>query len=135
MTISNRGIFPLKKKHCGTDKRLQIDPIDYKTKKFDVTPALRSKPWEEILVELKKCQLLCKECHKIKTKKEGSNLVKIKGSANGQSKLTEQDVIAVKQLLLNKEPCRSIAEKFKVSRETISAIKIGRSWSHINIVS
>ena len=127
------GLLGNKCANCNAEKDLQIDHIDYKLKKFNITPSLRSKPWEDVLIELKKCQLLCRKCHKIKTVLEGSyGFERAIGSANGQSKLTEQDVILIKDLLTKKLSCESIAKKFGVSRETISAIKTGRSWSHLN---
>ena len=54
---------------CGCTHNLQLDHIDPKTKKFDVSQKLggRLGPlWEEI----RKCQLLCEPCHKQKTKED-----------------------------------------------------------------
>ena len=60
---------------CGCKYDLQIDHIDPFTKKFDVTRKLSSKLgplWEEIY----KCQLLCKSCHKEKTKEDQKSIQK-----------------------------------------------------------
>jgi len=55
---------------CGcTDQQLQIDHIDVTTKEYDILPKLGGKLgplWEEI----HKCQLLCEDCHKEKTKED-----------------------------------------------------------------
>ena len=54
---------------CGCKHNLQIDHIDPRTKKFDITQKLSSKLgplWEEI----HKCQLLCGSCHREKNKED-----------------------------------------------------------------
>jgi len=48
---------------CGSTTKLEIDHIDLRTKKYTVTVGWRR---PDIANELKKCQLLCKECHKKK---------------------------------------------------------------------
>lgn len=55
-----------------------------------------------------------------------------KGEKNGNSKLTKENIIKIKQdlnkgFLTNKE----IAKKFGVNPVTISDIKTKKSWSHI----
>lgn len=51
---------------CGSTNRMEIDHIDPKTKKFEIGK-MWSRAWNKILIELKKCQLLCHDCHRIKT--------------------------------------------------------------------
>lgn len=53
---------------CSVD-RLEIDHIDWKTKKFDISSVF-SRTESRFLEELAKCQLLCKTCHIEKTKKD-----------------------------------------------------------------
>ncbi len=54
------------------------------------------------------------------------------GEKNGFAKLTEAQVIHIKQLLADgKLTQKAIASHFNVSRETISNIKNGRRWSHV----
>ena len=48
-------------------------------------------------------------------------------------KLSEEDVIKIKELLLKGIKQREIAEKFGVKQATISSIKHNRIWSHIKI--
>ena len=63
MTLGNKCA------RCGCKHNLQLDHIDPRTKKFDVTPKLGSKLgplWEEI----HKCQLLCESCHREKNKED-----------------------------------------------------------------
>lgn len=47
---------------CGTHKELQVHHKDPNLKEFTISSEF-SKPWDEILVELNKCELLCKNCH------------------------------------------------------------------------
>jgi hypothetical protein len=54
--------------YCGSNKRLEIDHIDRKTKKYNPT---RFWLYPKILAEeLPKCQILCHACHKEKTRLE-----------------------------------------------------------------
>lgn len=54
---------------CGETHNLQFDHIDPSTKSFNV-----SRMWglskDKFWSELKKCQLLCEECHKTKSNEE-----------------------------------------------------------------
>ena len=52
---------------CGSRDELEIDHIDAKQKGFSIGSRLSSAPMSEILAEVAKCQLLCKECHKKKS--------------------------------------------------------------------
>lgn len=56
-------------KHCGSWEDLEVDHIDRATKEYRVGEVWwrRSEIREK---ELAKCQVLCRRCHKIKTKKE-----------------------------------------------------------------
>lgn len=52
---------------CGSRQDLEFDHIDPDTKTFSI---LRHWKWpiEKLMPELAKCQLLCKDCHKLKTR-------------------------------------------------------------------
>jgi len=54
-------------KSCGTTKNLQFDHIDPTTKSFSIAKRYRCK---DVFEEIKKCQLLCYECHLKKTSEE-----------------------------------------------------------------
>lgn len=54
-----------------------------------------------------------------------------KGEDNGNSRLTEQDVGAIKVQLAFGIPQQEIADCFGVTQPVISAINRGRSWSHV----
>jgi hypothetical protein len=57
------------------------------------------------------------------------------GIENTEAKLTEQQVREIKKLLvMEKRPAlRRIAERYNVSYVTISKIKHGQIWKHINV--
>ena len=50
------------------------------------------------------------------------------GEKNSQSKLTEQDVLYIRN---SKEKGSILAKQFKISHPTICDIRKGRSWTHI----
>lgn len=51
---------------CGSQEDLEFDHIDPATKEFSIIGGSRVAR-ARLLEELKKCQLLCKDCHKKKT--------------------------------------------------------------------
>ena len=58
---------------CGVDdiRVLDFDHIDPFTKSFNIARALNDRlNWKMILTEIDKCQILCANCHKIKTATE-----------------------------------------------------------------
>jgi len=56
-----------------------------------------------------------------------------KGSSNGRSKLHEEDVKQIKQMLISQKLQRDIADQFNVSISTISQINRGVIWKHVEI--
>ena len=61
-----------------------------------------------------------------------SNLGIHEGSKNANSKLTEEEVIEIKEVLISQKGMgRILAEKYGVSISLISAIRQGRIWRHI----
>ena len=60
--------------------------------------------------------------------------INTQGQNNGYAKLTEAQVIQIKQLLDDgKLTQKTIGSQFNVSRHTIKDIKSGRRWRHINL--
>lgn len=54
---------------CGSKESLEFDHIDPSTKAFTITTMLAGN-WDNLLIEVKKCQLLCSVCHRNKSSKE-----------------------------------------------------------------
>lgn len=57
------------------------------------------------------------------------------GQKNGMSKLTEKDVIEIKQLLSDGETCRYISKIFNVNECTISKIKQKTRWKYLDSIT
>lgn len=55
-----------------------------------------------------------------------------KGSTNGNSRLCEKDVAEIKYLLNEFVPGKQIAKLFGISKFAVYAIKIGKTWKHVN---
>jgi len=51
----------------GNKIKFELDHINPEEKSFNISDYIKSFPWDEILAELDKCQLLCYPCHKKKT--------------------------------------------------------------------
>ena len=58
---------------CGSVERLEFDHIDRTTKKYEPR-MLWSRSIETIIEELMKCQLLCHDCHNLKTRMENTKV-------------------------------------------------------------
>ena len=57
--------------------------------------------------------------------------VSLQGESHGRAKLTESDVRLIREALIIGKTGRSLAKEFKVDPKTISFIKNGQHWSHI----
>lgn len=58
-------------KKCNSKENLEFDHRDKKEKLFNLSGFNLDKKWDIILDEYKKCDLLCFDCHKKKTKQFG----------------------------------------------------------------
>src|SRR5699024_9816637 len=119
---------------CGSYKDLEVDHINPEEKNMESRSIWTRR--EEIRDnELSKCQVLCRDCHIDKTKKENEErgVLFKKGSQNPASKIDKDDVIDIKKRLNTGEAQKSIAKDYPVSRQTISKIKHGVIWSHLCI--
>ena len=56
---------------------------------------------------------------------------RLKGSDNGQAKLTENQAQQIKRLLAAKVKQREIAAAFGISQPSVSQINTGRYWGHV----
>lgn len=71
-----RNILGNKCNICGSMENIEFDHIIPETKSFLISSAKAlDGPWSNLLEELKKCQLLCKECHIKKTQKENQGRI------------------------------------------------------------
>lgn len=56
------------------------------------------------------------------------------GEKNGSAKLSNSDVIKIKELIASGKSLPYISRLFGVSKSAISKIKTGRTWSHIELL-
>lgn len=82
---------------CGTTENLEFDHIKAKDKSFGISK-LWSVSKEAFEIELSKCQLLCQEHHKVKTKLFGDN------TSGGWNRIDEYDHGSGH--MYNKDKCR-----------------------------
>lgn len=92
---------------CGRNENLHFDHINPKDKTNEIASMLTSKI-EDLLLELKKCQLLCVKCHYEKSIKSGDYLQNRKEWQHGVSGYTNHHCRC--------EICRSAQSKYKASR-------------------
>jgi 5-methylcytosine-specific restriction endonuclease McrA len=52
---------------CGATEELEFDHIDPDMKSFSIAARIRDTRFELLEAEARKCQLLCKQCHRDKT--------------------------------------------------------------------
>jgi hypothetical protein len=107
---------------CAGKEELELDHIDRRTKKFPISrPPSEKAFWEEI----KKCQVLCKKCHRIKSTKENQ------GENCPNAKLTSQQVKEIRSKLYNGHSARSVSKEYGVQPMQISRIKNEKEWKHV----
>lgn len=74
--LCTKLFFGEKCSHCGVTKNLEFDHRDHDTKVFNISTMLAGR-LDQLIEELKKCQLLCRKCHAEKTVREkGQRLTK-----------------------------------------------------------
>lgn len=54
-------------KDCGNDDVRVLEFDHLKDKKFNISGSLNHYTWEKILEEIKKCHIVCANCHRIRT--------------------------------------------------------------------
>jgi hypothetical protein len=108
--------------HCGLTACLELDHIDRSTKSFPISRPPSEKAFRE---ELKKCQVLCRWCHREKSTKEHQ------GDNCPHAKLTGKQVKEIKELLKLGKLGTELAKEYGVCPMQISRIKNGKRWQHL----
>jgi len=113
---------------CVCTETLEFDHIDPSTKSFNIAAGY-SKPKEDLLAEVAKCQLLCNKCHIEKTKKDSK--FRPKSCAGGRplkyKNLGEMSIIRVPQLVISilpqlQEVMQHLEENDRDSVEVIASV-------------
>lgn len=120
---------------CGSTSNLEFDHKDVTKKNFNIGKLMTFSK-VDILEELKLCQILCETCHEQKSIFDRKIHVKLgsfaKGSEVHGSKFTEKDVRNIKEHLKNKTMgVMQLARLYKVNQGSISNIKSGKTWKHL----
>jgi 5-methylcytosine-specific restriction endonuclease McrA len=117
---------------CGSTEKLEFDHVDPSSK----DPSLRegktrqgfpwSWSWQRVEVELRKCQLLCSDCHQIKTNQDMP--LQTQGEKHYRSTLTEDNVRLIRQ---SSDSYSQLAKRFNVNKSAVAKIKQGKNWKHV----
>jgi len=109
---------------CGYGQRvdLHFDHINPLTKKFPISRATNDRVFWEAIQD---CQLLCKDCHRIKSNKENS------GENCHKAKLSNEEVKKILVKLKQGVPQIQLAREFNVGAMQISRIKNGTRWRYM----
>lgn len=106
---------------CGGVERLEIDHVDPSTKiSHDIWGWGESKRAQE----LSKCQVLCRDCHIVKTVINRDNVHQ--GEAHFRTILTWEQVQEIRTI--SGKLHREIAAIYGISRPTVSRIRRGDGW-------
>lgn len=113
---------------CKTWINLQVDHIDPKLKAMEPA-AIWSRKEEVRNKELAKCQVLCEDCHKEKTKE---NKEYNYGEKHPKSILTNSKVTWARSEFLKGKSFKEIAEVLQISQDTARQA-IRKGWLHLEI--
>jgi 5-methylcytosine-specific restriction endonuclease McrA len=110
-------------KVCGSSKNLEVDHVDPAAK-----ASHRVWTWsaERRAKELRKCQVLCRACHRRKT---AAFNARIKVAKPGpRRKLTDEQVLEIFRRAKGSETAREIARDYDINHSTVVSIKNGQSY-------
>jgi len=102
---------------CGAKEDLVFDHVDASTKSFSIARRIAGASEAKLQEELKKCQLLCADCHQKKT-----------------SRLTEEIVLEARRRWRphsRDNGAAALAREFGVSKATMSMALRRKTWKHI----
>lgn len=117
---------------CSDPDKLDFDHVNAATRSFRIGERLAGISEARLQAEMKKCQLLCGECHQQKTTDAGERCNK--GSQNKASKLTEEIVLEARQLWRGGAAgisIKALAAEYGVSPTTMSMALRRKTWKHI----
>jgi hypothetical protein len=59
---------------CGETDPLVLEFDHLRDKEFDIGHEFTSRPWDEVLAEIEKCEAVCANCHRRRTARRGGYL-------------------------------------------------------------
>ncbi len=129
-----RWIALYKSKYPGRMTNLSAGGSGYVGKRSMATRMKMRKPKSESHKARMRGRQMSTE-HKAKLAQANIGNAKGRGERNGQATLSEADVIDIKQCLQVSEPISRIAARYGVTKATISKIRTGRTWRHLQVAS
>lgn len=93
--------------HCGETGNLEIDHVQPGSASFRFSGKALDRSWDKLLDELQKCQLLCHNCHRIKT---------VANKETGSNRIDDHGTEAVYAKGCRCEPCRRARYNARVKR-------------------
>lgn len=113
--------------NCGSKRQLELDHLDPATK---VSHSIWTWSQKRREVELAKCQVLCKKCHRTKSSRETRN--RQIGRPNQSSRiLTTEQVQDILALIYSGNSNGIIAKTYNIGRTTVSNIRTGLSYKEV----
>lgn len=107
---------------CGSYNNLEVDHVNPEEKEYNISQIWSRK--EEIRdKELAKCQVLCHDCHKEKSKKDLS--LSLSGTSNPAAKLTLEQIESIRN---STDKVANLAKEYNVHKRTIYKIRSGERW-------
>jgi len=118
--------------HCGSRDNLEFDHINPATKKFAIGNQA-STSWRRLVIEVKKCQLLCYGCHKTKSAAESAawNTGRFAGENSGNAQLTNKQVAQLRQLFRDdpRLTIRKLAKQLDMAEKVVRQILRGETYA------
>lgn len=108
--------------NCNSVENLHVDHINQNEKLFCISKAPSKKA---LMEEIKKCQILCSTCHRLKSNRE------ISGENCHAAKLTHEDVKKIIIRSASGISGRSLSKEFNVNPMQISRIINGKRWRYM----
>ena len=56
---------------CGEDDPLVLEFDHLRDKEFSIGDGIRDRPWNKVLAEIEKCEVVCANCHRRRTNRRG----------------------------------------------------------------
>lgn len=117
--------------HCGSTHALEFDHIDPVAKLFTIARKLAGVSDARLQEELAKCQLLCFDCHLVKTKSEGHGGGK-PGEGSNFAKLTECQVLEIRSKYVPRRyTMPMLAAEYGVTADAVKLVIARKTWKHI----
>lgn len=114
---------------CGSEESLEVDHVDPNQK---VHHAVWSWSLPRMLQELRKCQVLCRDCHKLKSAEESrqrnTGVPKVECRV-----LTPEQVHLVRECAQSGLTQRAIAEKLRIGKTTVQSLLAGKYYNDIEV--